>query len=523
MSGVTLESAGVQVLATNGPSVNKPALLTPQNKKKDPNDPSTTSLAYDVMAPRWAKIDTLLGGTEAMRAAGETFLPRHPEESYPAYQNRLAVATLLNMTELTLESWTSKPFKDRVNKSDDMPEQFQDYMEDVDLQGNNIDVFARQWFRDGLAKSLSHVLVEFPRKKLREDGQPNTLADDRKQNLRPYFVHIPPENVIFAASEVVHGVETLTHVRIMEHETVVEGFAESIRTTIKVLEPGLVRIYEERKTRNKKVQWVLVDEYTYDLDFIPLVTFYANREGFMVGKPPLTDLADLNISHWQSNSDQRVILTTARFPILALSGGQPEGNALTVGPNQWLFCPDAQGRYYYVEHQGKAIEAGRNDLRDLEDQMSAYGADALRKKPGNPTATAKAIDSAETTSPLQDMAIRFMDALNIALWYMGLWMNTEETGQLIIETDFGAGNDPTADVKALETARKNRDISRKTYLSELQRREVLSDNFELEDDAVELENESAAILAEASLDLDPEGSDDDDEEPADDPVNEPTE
>ena len=65
------------------------------NREKDPKSPATTSAAYDTMAPRWHLIETLLGGTEAMRAAGETYLPRHSEETDKGYEERLSAAVLL--------------------------------------------------------------------------------------------------------------------------------------------------------------------------------------------------------------------------------------------------------------------------------------------------------------------------------------------------------------------------------------------------------------------------------------------
>ena len=52
---------------------------------KDKLSPATTSDAYDRMMPMWQKVEDLLGGTEAMRAAGDRHLPRHPEETDDAY------------------------------------------------------------------------------------------------------------------------------------------------------------------------------------------------------------------------------------------------------------------------------------------------------------------------------------------------------------------------------------------------------------------------------------------------------
>lgn len=284
-----------------------------------------------------------------------------------------------------------------------------------------------------------------------------------------------------------------------------DGFMEVKKPQIRIIYPGRGEIWQLKKTRGQKQIWQKVEDYTYDLDFIPLVTFYASRDGFMMCKPPLTDLVDLNIAHWQSSSDQRNILTVARFPMLALSGsGSATGDEtsnVTVGPFTYLFCPDPQGKFYYVEHNGNAIEAGRLDLQDLEALMSAYGAEFLKRKPGSQTATARALDSAEATSPLQDMALRFSDALNQALYFMGKWKKTEDLPTLTITTEFGPETGDQNDLTALQAARTNRDISRKTLLEELKRRKVLSDEFDPDEDHVELENEVLEITGASSIDL----------------------
>ena len=240
-----------------------------------------------------------------------------------------------------------------------------------------------------------------------------------------------------------------------------------------------------------------------DIDEIPLVTFYAERTDFMISKPPILDLVDLNITHWQSSSDQRSILTVARFPMLAGSGVTDEDNKLKVGPRQWLFTSDAQGKYYYVEPDGKAIAAGRDDLSDLENQMSSYGAEFLKKRPGTQTATARALDSAEATSPLQDMVLRFIDAMNQALTLTGKWADIEEPGFVTVNAEFGLTAQEDADLRALTDARKNRDLSRRKYLNELRRRGTLPVDFDAEENDFEIERELSQFSGVSSLDLDP--------------------
>jgi hypothetical protein len=456
-------------------------------KNKRAEDPSIHSEAYATMLPRWDMINAVLGGTEAMREAGEVYMPRHQEETATGYMDRLQSATLLNITEHTLETLVGKPFSSPITVHDDMPENVKELLSDVDLQGNRIDVVARQWFRWGLAKAFCHMLVDFPVKP--EDMK--TLKDEERTKMRPYWVLIQPECLLAARSEMVNGVETLVHARILETYKAIDGFDEVVKQRIRVFEPGTVAVHEPKEVKGKTV-WQQTGLWSTGLSVIPLVTWYSAKDGLTLGKPPLLDLAYRNITHWQSSSDQRHILTVARFPILACSGAGADADDITIGPNKVLYTRDANGKYYYVEHQGKAIEAGRTDLQDLESQMASYGAQFLKKRPGTETATAAAIDSAEATSQLQAWVQTFGDALAQALYLTARWLSKDaQTGGTV---EFGEWSETEESVSnplaILQEARKNKDLSREAFVAALKEHDILPEDFDAEDDLTSLSDEA---------------------------------
>ncbi len=462
-------------------------------------DPSKTSTAYRRMCPSWDKIETILAGTEAMRRASKKYLPKHVNEKDEAYDNRLVQATLLNMTQLTLDTWVGRPFSDPVKVGKDVPEALRSILDDVDLQGNRFNVFARNWFREGVAKAFAHVLVDFPDTST-SASSPRSIADDQREGVRPYWTFVKPENLIAESAAVVDGREVLTHVRIREQVVLQDGFDERVVNRIRIFDrllpgesatPGVIFSLWELRKGEKEEAWIPVQPPArLDIDEIPLVTFYADRQGLMYGKSPLEDLVDLNIRHWQSTSEQIDVLTAARFPILAASGvTEDENRPVLVGPHRCLTTPDPQGRWYYVEHTGAAIAAGRQDLADLEAQMAHYGAEFLTKRPGSTSATARALDSAEATSPLEDAVVRFNDALNQALSLTAKWMGLAEGGTLEVSTDFGPEEPNAADFQALQAARQGRDISRETFLDELKRRGTLADTFDPDADLEQLRSE----------------------------------
>jgi hypothetical protein len=457
--------------------------------------PATVSAAYEYMLPRWKRIDDLLGGTATMRAAGETYLPMHPYETSDNYEKRLTRATLRNYTLRTLENLTAKAFKDPPKLGEDVEEPLKTLLTDVDQQGTDFVVFARAWFREALAKTVAYVLVDFSRTDTIPRDQ-RTKADDEREGVRPFWRMYCPEDVLFQRKEKIDGAWKFTEVRLLERELVPDGaWGEKLALRIRVLRRGAFELYELRKKakNSKKAEWMLIDggPMSNAGGDVPFVDFYTARDGLGEGKPPLEDLAFINIEHWQSASDQRNILTVTRFPMLAVSGAnaQESEKPVVIGPNKFLSVADPNGRIYYVEHAGRAIEAGAKDLEVLEDQMASYGAEFLRRRPGTASATGRVLDSAEAISPLQAMAIDFKDALERALQLTADWLNVKEAGSVTfqVKPDISLGDGKDLDL--IDAGRDRRDISRIAWINEMKRRDILPEEFDADKDKLELDKE----------------------------------
>ncbi len=216
--------------------------------KKDPTlDPGIPSAAYLRMAPQWRRISTLLAGTDAMRLAGQDYLPQHDAESPAAYNERLTRCTLYNMTELTLDSLVGKVFVEPLVYDADVPPQIAALYENVDMCGNDASVFAREVFRMALAKTVAHVLVDMPVVHKREDA---SLEDDLKA--RPFWSLVDPENVIFMYAETENGEEVLKQVRILENVETMDGFAIKNTPQIRILFPGRWETWQPGESKNSK-------------------------------------------------------------------------------------------------------------------------------------------------------------------------------------------------------------------------------------------------------------------------------
>lgn len=392
------------------------------------------SAAVAAMADAWAKIDALVGGTAAMRTAKEKYLPKFPRESQASYDYRVKTSTLFNGLGRTVENMASKPFAEAVQHKD-FDTVAEAWLDNIDQCGNNITVFAHSLMEAGLEYGLTHILVENP-VTLDEDGLPKykTKAQEDAAGVRPYLVHIKPQQVLgWRSAKGPDGAEVATQIRIMESVEEDEGeFGVNYIPQVRVLDIGRWSTYR----KNQKDEWLVHAEGTMSLDFIPLVTVYMRRTGFMTAKPPLTDLADLNIKHWQSSSDQDSILHTARVPILAISGVTDE-DTIEIGSKAALMLPTG-ATAEYIEHTGAAIEAGRVSLQDLENQMRAMGAELLAETQVSTTATQNNIEDDEQKCQLARMVEGLEDALDNAIGMMHKWMKMEYKGTIDIFDDFSS-------------------------------------------------------------------------------------
>ena len=463
------------------------------DKKADVRTPNN---AYLSMREKAELPETLMGGTQAMRAAGKEYLPKEPAESDDAYKQRIGRSFLFNAYSKAVNDLTGRLFREGV-KTDKVLPALEPLLEDIDLTGRDLSRFSKDIFKDAWHSGVTYLVVDFPPAPVPDPNTaPLSQADEAAMNLRPYWVHITQKNLINWTSEVVNGVERLTRVQIVEEVEEADGeWGCSHIEQVRVLRPGSWAIYRKQETGGSG-EWVVVQSGTTTLNFIPLIPIYMNRTGFMTGAPVLENLAELNLCHWQSSSDQRHILHVARVPILFGAGFTETTGKVEIGPNRLIKNSDPTSKLTYVEHTGKSIEAGVADLENLEKQMKVCAMEPLMPKTGAATATARALDSVEAATALEEMGESFTDSLELALQYTNAWLGgdvTLDAGCIEIEVDFALTLGDQADLDALNKARASRDISAQTYTTELKRRDVLSKEFDFEADALLLEAEGPAL------------------------------
>lgn len=444
-------------------------------------DPSKEIDAVKAMRPDWQLVDALMGGTRAMREAGQAYLPMWPAEEKDAYANRVAMSTLLPAYAETIQNMTGRVFADPIVISEDVPARIAAYAQDIDNQGNNLQVWSQSLFSAGLAYGLCHVLTEYPK----ATGVA-TQADAQAAGLRPYAVVIHPLQVIGWKSQ---G-NKLSQFWYAESVTEDDG-AFDVKTVkqIRVLTPGAWETYR----KGKDGEWQLHDYGITSLEIIPLATFYTKRTGYMAAKPPLLELAHLNVKHWQSQSDQDNILHVARVPMLAISGIDDNEWQLKVGTSNATKLPTG-GDMKWVEHSGAAIGAGRDSLSDLVEDMRMAGAKLLAKeKQATKTATQAEEEAATELSPLETMAGQLEDCIDQVMQHFALYLGEQAGGHVQVNGNFDTDYAQEVTMPLLLNMAAQGKLSDETLFAEYKRRGVLADDLDWEEESQRIADQGLAL------------------------------
>ena len=421
----------------------------------------------------------LMNGTKAMREAAERNLPRWPNEDAETYAARLAISTLFPAYSRTVQTLAAKPFSRPITYGEDVPASLREMMdEDADLMGNNLDVFAARVLETALAYGLAGIMVEAPVAPVLEDGRVLTQAEEKALGIRPYLILVYPWNILGWRSQSSNGVMRLTMLRLREYVTEEDGeFGEKLVEQVRVLTPGAWATYR----KNERGEWVPNASGATNLTEIPFRPVYGQYIDFMVGKPPMLEMAHLNVKHWQSQSDQDNLLHVARVPILVIAGVNDERFKLTIGASEAVRLPTG-ATAGFVEHSGAAIGAGRIALEDLKEEMRQAGAELLVLQPGVKTATQVGTENAVGMCALQRIAESVEDALDGALQLCAEMGGLGDGGHVTLFKDFGAATLAEAGAQLLVAMNQSGSLSKKTLLTEIKRRGILSADVDVDDE-----------------------------------------
>jgi hypothetical protein len=350
--------------------------------------PFVRSLDVIAMMPDWSVMAAVTKGTNYIRDLSETYLPQEPREDDDAYQTRVDRSVLSPYTSRLIETAAGAILRKPIHIEGDP--YWLELAKNIDGIGSNINEYARRALVSSLTYGHSAILVDYP-----AAANAMNLAEERAMGRRPYFVHIDAPQIWGWRKE--SGTNRLLQVRIHDYDVrPLNEFGEEQVEEMRVIYPGRYDLY----TLGRSTETVSLDETGgYSLDEIPLVPIYSNRRDVLISQPPLLDIANLNITHYQRQADLIHALHIAAMPTLVLEGWDDTTGSATMGVN-YAIAMQPGNKAYYVQADATSFDAQMQELQSLEGQMSTLGVTKLSSpslprpsastKP-NPTASSRSL------------------------------------------------------------------------------------------------------------------------------------
>ena len=449
------------------------------------DSPFTRTRAVLDMMKGWEIMKAVTEGTEYLRENSEAFLPLEPREDYDAYLARVNRAVFSPFTQRLIRAATGLVLRKPITLTGD-PYWTEMFKMDVDGCGSDLDEYARRILMCSLTYGQSHILVDYP-----APSGALSLAEERQQNRRPYWIEVDPNNLYGWRLDRESNYGNLIQARIAEKAVLPDGdFGEKVYDQIRVIEPGRYRVFRKKEqieemydvsdnsvTGNFEMgsadkDYKQVESGEFSLGEIPLVTIYSGKTENLVSKPPLLDIAYLNIAHFQRQADLIHSLHVASQPMLVMEGYDDQTKDLAISVN-YAMATQPGNKVYYVEPASSAFDAQSAEIKELQMQMATLGISTLsQQKFVAESADARRLDRVDTNSMLamvsMELEQKLQKCFNLSAEYVGI-----EPPEVKISRDFDIERLIGQDITALTSLFDQQVIDREEFRDILVQGEVL--------------------------------------------------
>jgi len=263
---------------------------------------ATGRMSLDDAVKRWSFAMDAFRGEGGFLDGG--YIDKYPRESNEKYEARQKVAYYTNLFSNKINRYIGYLFKDSPVRSSDN-EMIRMIFDDADGGRNDIDVFMSSFAKGAKVRGVGLLLVDMPKE------VPGTLQEQMEQRAVPYFVSIPPEQVVSFRSDQFGALQSISY-----HDTM-----EMVNDDGELEEMPIVRYYDTEGWAVMDEEGTVLESGEHGLGVCPVVAFGENGQFPDVGE--FTQISYLAKRHYNLKSELDEILRGQTFSILAIQADQP--------------------------------------------------------------------------------------------------------------------------------------------------------------------------------------------------------
>lgn len=442
----------------------------------------------------WTKIRNVLAGEEKIKQAGEKYLPKLDGQTTKQYNSYRTRALLYNATARSVEAYMGMIFRKPVTI--ELPVQLEERKDNVSLENESVTEFLKRIAREVTTVSRCGVLVDFPTV---ETGDLRRAADVDVNTERAYAAMYLTEDIINWRLSYENGNTAVKSVLLREeyYSDEEDEFPSEIDTQYRLLKINEDGYYEQQIIRDNGDGEQVVSRFEpimqgERMTEIPFYFFGITDNTPTPEKPPLIDLVNINLSHYRSSADYEHGIHWTALPTLAITGADPnELGDIALGPEGGIVLESPDSQVKMLEFTGKGLDQIESALDRKEQMMADLGARIIMD-------VENATDAAETVqlkqqgqnSVLGNIADTVARGYTRVLETIAMWDGVEEPEVSVdIVKDFVPWKIDPKMVQVLMAAWQENRITFETFMRNLQRGEIISEDMSADDYRAELERQ----------------------------------
>lgn len=471
-------------------------------------DVSTPIAEYTKAESRWRLIEDACAGEDAVKSAGEKYLPcLNPTDKSAdnrmrneAYVKR---AVYYNASGRTLRSLTGLAFSKFPEIK--VPAALEPITEDADGTGQTLIQHMHATLEQVMKTGRAGLLVDFPK-----TAGNTSRADEERNGVRPTVTYYDALSIINWRTTKIGAKVKLSLVVLAEKHIEEDGFQQKEVPQCRALKliDGLyvVEIWRKVKNEQKGVEeWSIVDTIepvdgkSNRLDFIPFTFVGSKSNGVAINDAPMYDIASVNLAHYRNSADYEDSAHLCGQPQIWLAGldetwrDHLEKSGIYLGSRAILPLP--------VGASAGMLQAAPNMLCKeamdaKERQLAALGARLIQNDAAaNKTATQQMSEDATANSVLSLCCDNVSAAYTVAYTWAGLFANVEGETEISIPTDFTKFTISDTELTTIMDGVQRGLIPQSDFWARLRQASIIDSEKTDDDIREELQNQPPPMLA----------------------------
>lgn len=452
------------------------------------NQVSNQHLLFQSHLDDCIKMRTVFQGDKAIKANAKTYVPKNKGVSDEDYDAIIQRSVFENFTEATAKGISGLIFAKEPTVS--VPASLEILKDNIDMDDNTIVDLSQNIVNELMEVGRCGLLIDVPNIDTTGMTKPQTDA----LNIRAFTKLYKSETIINWRYESINSVNKLTLLVLHEvYEDWTGRFTSTLKNRYRVYSlidnVCYVEVFEENdKTfiNTMEAKPVIVKGST--INYIPFIPLTYKDISIIPVKPPLMDIADININYYGVAVERRNVIHFVGNPFFMGKGintRDDKGNALTItlGSSIAQIFQEVNADMKIVETQGTGLSFNERYLNDCKVTMAALGArllvDDAKAQISENTMQMKTAGYRATIMQIANTASR---AITQALKIIAEWegQNPDEV-KLELNTDYNLSEMDAQTITALVTAWQTGAIRKEDMFHKFQKGEIVESGISFED------------------------------------------